>query len=396
MEKIIETVKEFDKEIEVIFEDDNTFYLSRKDWISQAFFDIDGENGIESIIDELKYFLNYKYFSNLGIINENYVELSVNLCNRYFLEHFQGAYLTNGNESLDNIYYEIGMSTDDFDKIAKLYNEFTYPEPEDYITTIKIYNIDSVMNKNYKCEEFTDLVLEVVKSIFFELSSKHSIFLYLIPITSNYDEQDSSITTIKERLENLNNQSLKCTYDKDLVDYYYRAIQMPDSEFKYIAFYQVMECIYDEVLLEENINDIKQVINSSWFSYSSNEDITKIIRIVEQYNKNKNDREKSKLVLEKYFKGNIHDEAYFLANKEIINILIEMELIKKQDDLKDIQKIRDIVYDYRCECTHSNRTFPSRTNYNNLSEKMQKNYINLIKKISERIIMNYGASEIKK
>ncbi|MDU4802112.1 MAG: hypothetical protein E6X81_14180 [Clostridium butyricum] len=392
MEKVIDIVKEFDKEIEVVFENDITFYLSHKNWRSQAFFEIDSD--IEDVIEELKYFLNYKYISNLGIINENYVELSINLCNRFFLEHFKGAYLSNDNESIDNIYYEIGMSTDDFNKIAKLYNEFTYPEPEDYITTIKIYNIDSVMNKSYKCEEFADLVLEIAKSIFFELSGKYSIFLYLIPIVVNYDDEDSSIIKIKEKLENLSNQRLKGIYDKDLLDYYYRAMQMPDSEFKYIAFYQVMECIYDEVYLEENVNDIKQVINSSWFSFSSNEDITKIIKIVEQYNKNRNDREKSKLVLEKYFRGNIHDEAYFLANKEIIDILMEMGLIKKQDEIKDIQKIGNIVYDYRCACTHSNRTFPSRTSYNDLSEKMQKNYINLIKKISERIIMNYGASEI--
>jgi Zn-finger protein len=395
-EEIVDLIKKIDNKVEVTFEEDNTFYLIREDWNSEAFFEINEEKGIEYTLDELKCFLNYKYLPNLGIINENYVELSVNLSNRSFLETFEGAFLTDGNKSINNIYYEIGGITDDFDKIIKLYNDFPYADPEDYMTTIKIYNIDLSMDKSYMRDDFKSLVLEIVKSIFFELSSKYSIYLYLVQITENYDEEDNSVTEVKEKLHGLKNLSLTCRYDKDLIEYYYRAMQMDESEFKYLAFYQVMECIYDEVFLEENINDIKQVINSSWFSCHKDEDIKQVIKIIEQYNKNKNDREKLKLVLEKYFKGNIHDEAYCLANKEILNILLEMHLMKNENEFKDVQRLATIIYDYRCKCTHSNRAFPFRTNYDNLSEEVQHNYINLIKKISERIIMNYRTCEIRK
>jgi len=251
------------------------------------------------------------------------------------------------------------------------------------------------MEKSYKSKEFEDIILEIAKCIIFDLDSKYSISLYLMQIPESDDAGEDPIFEVKEKLQSLENLTLKCKYDKDLIEYYYRAIQMDPSEFKYLAYYQVMECIFDEVFLAENIQDVKQVINSNWFSSYKDDDISKVIRIIEQYNKSKNDREKLKLVLEKYFRGNIHDEAYCLANKEIIELLLEMNLIKNESEFKDIQRLAAIIYDYRCKCTHSNRTFPFRTSFNNTSEE-QYNYIILIKKISERIIMNYRINSFAK
>lgn len=163
---------------------------------------------------------------------------------------------------------------------------------------------------------------------------------------------------------------------------------MENSEFKYLAFYQILECIFDEVYLHETVQDVKQVMNSSWFSSHDNSDVTKVIDLVEKYNKNKNDREKLKLVLEKYFKGEVHEHAFLLANKEIISNLKEMDKIKKEKDLNDLQNLTNVLYDFRCQCTHSNRSYPIKTDYDRTTQELES-YIELIKKVTERVIVNY-------
>ena len=66
-------------------------------------------------------------------------------------------------------------------------------------------------------------------------------------------------------------------YDKDLVEYYYEAMQMDISEFQYMAFYRVIECIFDEVYKYETIQDVKYIINSDTFSSYDDKDIINIV-----------------------------------------------------------------------------------------------------------------------
>ena len=51
MDEVIKAVKKIDEKIEVTFEDDNSFYLSREDWNSEVYFDIE-EDGINDLIIE--------------------------------------------------------------------------------------------------------------------------------------------------------------------------------------------------------------------------------------------------------------------------------------------------------------------------------------------------------
>jgi len=76
---------------------------------------------------------------------------------------------------------------------------------------------------------------------------------------------------------------------------------MEASEFQYLAFYQVLECIFDEVYLSETISDARKIIESSWFSPVEDEHIKGLINIIDRYNKEKDDREKTRLVLQKIF-----------------------------------------------------------------------------------------------
>lgn len=119
-----------------------------------------------------------------------------------------------------------------------------------------------------------------------------------------------------------------------------------------------------------------------------------MIKIIEQYNIKKNDHEKLRLVLERYFKGETHDSAYLTANKDIILILQQkLNLIKKEEDLKNTSNLAKIIYEYRCDCTHSNRKFHTKYKFDKTQDELN-NYIELIKLISARIISNYKVKSI--
>lgn len=79
----------------------------------------------------------------------------------------------------------------------------------------------------------------------------------------NPDFEEVSFDSIKST------ELLLDKYDKDLLKYFNSASQMATSEFKYIAYFQVLECIFDEVYLYETVQDAKSIIDSNWFKASA-------------------------------------------------------------------------------------------------------------------------------
>ncbi|KJD38041.1 hypothetical protein QD46_21985 [Paenibacillus polymyxa] len=198
-----------------------------------------------------------------------------------------------------------------------------------------------------------------------------------------------------EALNSISNTVVKVTYDSEMLNYYYRAMIMDNNEFKYLAFYQILECIFDEVYQYELVQDVKQILNSNWFSTHNEEHISKMIRLVEQYNNKKTDVEKLRMVLERYFKGDIHDNAFILVNNEVINELKSLHIISKEEEIKNISVIAKHLFDFRCECTHSNRKFPTKNKVSFDKTKSElDSYIQLIKMISSRVICNYKVKEL--
>ncbi len=173
-----------------------------------------------------------------------------------------------------------------------------------------------------------------------------------------------------------------------MIDYYLRAIHLPNSDFKYIAFFQVLECIFDEVYLAETVQDTHAILNSESFNANNADNIRSLIKLIEKFTKEQNDRSKIRLILDKYFKMNLHDEAYFMAYSNIAKILLKLKLISSEQELKDLNKIGNIIYDIRNEYTHSNRSFPKRKETNVESSKINE-HIELIRLISKTIILNY-------
>jgi hypothetical protein len=363
--------------------------LEHKDWTKELTFPME-EDEFDSYSDEILYFFSLNYIPVKACYIDNYVEILVNHPDAFWGDGLSSVNLFPENEELveNKIHYELNNISAHFANLIELRQGYRELEVQNSFTTLKIYNINKVTGIQIDDPQFEDKLWYFAKSILFEISSKSSIAInfYELP---EYEEEDYPFEDFAEVLNEQKNPFLRKQYDSDLIDYYHRAVVMSESEFKYLAFYQILECIFDEVYLHETVQDVKQIMNSGWFSSYNDTDITQIIEIVDKYNKSKNDREKLKLVLEKYFKGDVHEQAYQIANKEIIEILKnKLNKISRDTEFNDLQRVANIIYDFRCECTHSNRVYPFRTTFENTNEEL-RNYIELLKKVAERIIINY-------
>lgn len=341
----------------------------------------------DELVQNVEDFLQIKYIKGKCLYKKDYAELLIDLFGSNLVNTLSShKFSIEKDHTLTNINYEISQISETFfEFVSRTLLEFEYGRSK--LTSLKIYYLDEVLTLSLdNTSDFEKKVEWLAKSIIFDISHKSSICLKLIDVSQV--EKNESPKDILGNSKLIAKKSVISNYDQDLIQYYYRAIQMEPSEFQYLAFYQVLECIFDEVYLSETISDARKIIESSWFSPAQDKDIEGLINMIDRYHKEKDDREKTRLVLQKYFKGETRDEAYFLANGEIINILQQLKKIKDNKEAKDLQKLTNIVYDFRSKCVHSNRTYPFRTEFQNSPEELEL-YIALIKKIAEKIILNY-------
>lgn len=361
--------------------------LTSDDWDSKIAFDIED---LSLTLDNLKSFFEGTYVETTAFYENDYIEFSI------AFPKLDGLFGTPDLPEIEcsssvreGLKFEISQISEPyFNLIMKdqeYGDELSHREYEEL--TLKIYNLNSELQLKINEGNFYEEALNVAKNIIFTLSFKYGLDIKIssiIEVDSIVDRIDEIIEIMEEVQEK--DLSINAQYDKDLINYYYRALQMEDSEFKYMAFYQVLECIYDEVLMANTVESIKQLISSNWFNYTDDQNISLIIEKIKLHNNSKKDEDKLRLVLEKYFKGNLSDEIFLEVNKEIADLLLKMNKIKKVEELKDLQKIQQTIYRFRCDCTHSNRAYPVKRveDNNSLSD-----YIKLIKLISSRIILNY-------
>ncbi len=343
---------------------------------------------VEDVINDIEQYLKIKYIKGKCLYKENYIEFLISLSDSDFADTLGRCkfHVETDSKQENKIHYEIGEISDLFFEFVDNTLEFDYSKPD--LTSLKIFKINKILHTSIDEHIFLTKAEHIAKSIIFDISHKVSVFLKLIDMSTIKKDEKEPLADLSEKAKLIVKKSVSLRYDTDLVQYYYRAVQMVPSEFQYLAFYQVLECIFDEVFLSETIQDSRKIIESSWFSTDDDKNIEQLIDIIERYNKAKNDREKIKLVLEKYFKGNARDEAYFLSNKNIIDILNNLKKIKDKNELKDLNKISSIIYDFRSKCTHSNRAYPFRTEFQDSQEELLL-YIDLIKNVAEKIILNY-------
>lgn len=393
--KAVTYIKSRDSQIKISIFTDFGLTLEHAKWRRTLDFSLEDTS---RLLENIKKFFEYEFQDRNCCYSENYIEFPITFASVFtYYNSLEGCLSSSEKISENGITFEISIISEFFwnylFKDQSSDGEGCYDETQ--ITTLKVYNLNKFTGILHTDVRFSEIAFNAAKNILFNLSHKHSIELKLIDIP-DFDDDSTYVDEWSEeinKIDDIEEHTLLKLQDSDLVNYYYRALQMDDSEFKYLAFYQIIECIFDEVYLHETVQDVKQIINSDWFSKHRDEDIKQVISVVEKYNKNKNDREKMKLVLERYFKGSVHDDAFIIANKSIIELLIKMNKIKADKDLRDLQSIGNIVYDFRCKCTHSNRSFPFRSTFEN-SDVELSNYILLIKKLCERIIMNYEGINI--
>lgn len=375
------------KDLKLEFNDDE-LNLTASDWRARVSFNLDNfEHGLKN----LKYFFEGTYIESTTFYEKDYIEFSITFPE---LENIFGMPYLSETEFLDEsnkdkLYFEVNKISEPFfnliTKDQEYGDESGYDEHEE--VTLKIYNINTVLQIDINSDDFYERAVHVAKTIIFNLSYNYKIDIKLSNELEGENIEDL-IYELSERIESIKVKDMLVTklYDKELVNYYYRALQMKDSEFKYMAFYQVLECIYDEVLMATTVESIRQLISSNGFDSNMDEDILFIIEKIKLHNSSKKDEDKLKLILDKYFKGTLPDEVFLEVNKEIAELMVDMKKIRDVSELKDLQKLQQTIYRFRCDCTHSNRAYPVKRleDENSLSD-----YINLIKMVSERIILNY-------
>ncbi|MDQ0257097.1 hypothetical protein J2S74_004543 [Evansella vedderi] len=384
-------------DIDSLIEENNTeiwignesLTIYHEDWPKEYYIELE-KSDFTTIFSIIKDFISLKYIPVLACYREDYFEVLINHSEIVWgdgLSHI--SVVADKKENIkEKIFYEITPISKEFSTIIMNNQFYSHIEVEDSFTTLKVYNVNTNTNISMDSQEIEEKLLYYAKCILFDLSYKYSVTITFEELPMD-DEDEGDFEYISEELNEIKAPYLKKEYDPDLLDYYHRALEMSESEFKYLAYYQVLECIFDEVYLHETVQDVKQIMNSNWFSSYKDSDIREVIETVDKYNKSKNDREKLKLVLERYFKGEVHEEAYLLANRDITKILKnELNKISQDKDVKDLQKLATVLYDFRCACTHSNRTFPFRASYDKTNEEL-KVYIKLIKQVVEKVIQNY-------
>lgn len=377
------------KDLELRIIEEEEVSLSSTDWRTSARFDVDN---LDDTLEALKSFFNGTYIESTAFYEHDYIEFSISfpeLENTFGMPQLSEIEFT--DESNQNkLFFEINKISEPFfnlkTKDQEYGNEYVYYDYEE--TTLKIYNINSELQIDLNADDFYVRAQYVAKTIIFNLSYKYDIEIGLSNELEVGADIEDSIYELSEKLENVKEKDMLVTklYDKDLVNYYYRALQMKDSEFKYMAFYQVIECIYDEVLMATTVESIRQLISANRFDSNIDENIKFIIDKIKLHNSSKKDEDKLKLILEKYFKGTLPDEVFLEVNKDIAELLVNMKKIRDISELKDLQKLQQVIYRFRCDCTHSNRAYPIKRVED---ENSLEDYINLIKMVAERIILNY-------
>lgn len=380
---LIDEIKKIDPKIS-IEEIDDYFIVKHPSFPFD--YELAKEENEEDFVKRVRQLFNYKYTDGKSLHKKDEFEVLVTLGHSHEYIFYDEDYeIEASGYSEGDVYFSIGRMTDDFEYFLINTTDLDHFDSSNW-KSLRIYNIET--NQGIKNLAQYDTCSYIVQSIIFDLQHKYNIKVHTLDLKEIEEYEDIEIADSSDNL--IENTTIELNqYDKDLLFYHNRALHMDESEFKYIAYFQVIECLFDEVYKYETIQDVKNIIKSNWFSPNSDDNIYSIIQIIERYHKEKNDRAKTKLVLDKYFKVDLHDEAYFLVNKEIIEILLSMQLINKKEDLRDTQKIANIIYDFRNKCTHSNRDFPV-TNSTVTSENSLHQYISIIKKIAEKIIINYN------
>jgi hypothetical protein len=382
--KEIEKIKTHFKDIDISIDEDCIVIGHPDNEDVYKTFDLNEEDKAYDF-EEINEFVYSKYVIGRFLFRKNYFETVIAFSNIIDYQDDESTEIKpNGKNHEEKCFYETGAVSEEF---GYFLNESIHWDhfSSDYFHSLKIYNIDEIYNIKYTDDKYLKTAIELCSQIFFRLSIKYGINIKLLNL---HDE------SFNPEIEEIDTKNIKSTiisseiYDTDLVHYYNRAIHLPKSSFKYIAFFQVLECIFDEVYLSETIQDTRAILNSDTFDSNNIDNIQSLIKIIDRYGKEQNDRSKIKLILDKYFKMNLHDDAYLLAYSNISSILISLKYVKEESEMKDLQKIGNIIYDIRNEYTHSNRKFPKKKENIVEIDKLDEQ-IELIRLISKTIILNY-------
>lgn len=191
----------------------------------------------------------------------------------------------------------------------------------------------------------------------------------------------------------LTNIDIPSHYDPDLLWYYSRALRMEPSEFQYLAFFQIIECLFDEVHLRDMVQAARSILLSPNFSAERFSDLSALVDIVGRHNQRRDERTKTQLVLERYLKSDVPRDAFLISYKTAIRRARSLGVIQKDDEIFNMQLLARVLYDFRCECAHANRESASKLSA--FGREKLKAYISLVRQFTESVIRNYRSPAIR-
>ena len=261
------------------------------------------------------------------------------------------------------------------------------------IPRLQTLKIETSSNKTR--QEFETLCY----SFLFNLS--YNTDLSYLP-SSIVEDLTSSIRIGRIRRANVQDiESPKRKYENDLILFYQKGISSESVDLQYLSFYHILEHFFEKIYNDEMIKSIKTELTKPSFSYKRNNDVSGLIKIIQDKLKYKNEEfqinepEALRLVLDRFIidfneiKQEIESYDPKLLNYYKSN---DVEFSKgnkinfTEDREKILKNLRERIYKTRNSIVHSKET--DRERYLPFKhDKILRKEIILMRIIAERIII---------
>jgi len=363
-------------------------------WVTRAEGDDPVECEVSGSLEDLRAgitdFLSATYLPHQAILYRNRAEFLVSIAQSYYVDSLTHYDTRIGvDDFAPDFHYAVSPISKTLERWLSISVDGDWLDSSLYSIKINFPASELDKSENDNAARWNK-AYAAVHTVILNLSRSFHIDLELISLPEDYDS-DPYYEVLEEAGKTLGTgkQLINKTYDYDLMQYYYRAVVMKDSPFKFLAFYQVLEALFDEAQRIESVADVRGLLTASGFSPWADMKVQELVESVLRYSTERDERSKLRRVLELFFRGSQHDDAYQRANSDIADLLIRGGWLGKLEDLKDVARLASVLYDYRCRAAHAERTFPRSQSVDPEVEK-EALLLRVVKLFAERVIIGYS------
>ena len=185
-------------------------------------------------------------------------------------------------------------------------------------------------------------------------------------------------------------------YNKNVINYYKRALAANNAYIKYISYYQVLEYYFDEIFKENIYNDLRSILMNGGFSAEKDKELDKLVKLIKKKIKENgygNEQESLLFLLKKYIKlEELKDKLNEITPNWYSNNKVEFSGAPKiswNDEKGWLNSIVNRIYKTRNSLVHSKSGSEERYKPYKDDEEL-KLEIPLIKALAELVIIYSG------